>query len=57
MRPGITGLWQVSARENNETALQMAPYDLAYVRGFSLWIDLKIMIKTPAAVLFGKGAY
>jgi lipopolysaccharide/colanic/teichoic acid biosynthesis glycosyltransferase len=57
MRPGITGLWQVSARENNETALQMAPYDLAYVHGFSLWMDLKIMLRTPGAVLFGRGAY
>jgi lipopolysaccharide/colanic/teichoic acid biosynthesis glycosyltransferase len=57
MRPGITGLWQISARENNETALQMAPYDLAYVRGFSLWTDVKIMARTPAAVLFRQGAY
>jgi len=57
MRPGITGLWQVSARELNETALQMAPYDLDYIRGFSLWNDLKIMARTPAAVLFRRGAY
>jgi exopolysaccharide production protein ExoY len=57
MRPGITGLWQISARQHNESALQMAPYDLAYVRRFNLWIDLKIMLKTPAAVLFGRGAY
>jgi lipopolysaccharide/colanic/teichoic acid biosynthesis glycosyltransferase len=57
MRPGITGLWQISAREQNETALQMAHYDLAYVRGFTLWADLKIMLRTPAAVLFRRGAY
>lgn len=57
MRPGITGLWQVSAREQNETALQMAHYDLAYVRGFNLWADFKIMLRTPAAVLFRRGAY
>jgi lipopolysaccharide/colanic/teichoic acid biosynthesis glycosyltransferase len=57
MRPGITGLWQISAREHNESALQMAAYDLAYIRGFNCWIDLKIMLKTPAAVLFGRGAY
>jgi exopolysaccharide production protein ExoY len=57
MRPGITGLWQISKRENNETALLMAPYDLDYIRSFSLWTDLKIVLRTPAVVLFGKGAY
>ena len=57
MRPGITGLWQISSRENNETALQMAPYDLAYIRGFNLWADVKILARTPAAVLLGWGAY
>jgi lipopolysaccharide/colanic/teichoic acid biosynthesis glycosyltransferase len=57
MRPGITGLWQVSARESNETALQMARYDLAYIRGFSLWNDLRILLRTPGVVLFRKGAY
>jgi lipopolysaccharide/colanic/teichoic acid biosynthesis glycosyltransferase len=57
VRPGITGIWQVSARENNETALQMAHYDLAYIREFSLWNDLLIFLRTPAAVLFGRGAH
>jgi len=57
VRPGITGLWQISAREHNETAQQMAPYDLAYIRGFSLWTDLKILARTPAVVLFRRGAY
>jgi len=57
MRPGITGLWQISARESNETALQMARYDLGYIRDFSLWMDLKILLRTPATVLFGKGAH
>jgi lipopolysaccharide/colanic/teichoic acid biosynthesis glycosyltransferase len=57
MRPGITGLWQISAREQNETAQQMAQYDLAYIRDFSLWNDLKILARTPAVVLFHTGAY
>lgn len=57
MRPGITGLWQISAREQNETALQMAQYDLEYIRDFSLWADLKIMARTPAVVFFRGGAY
>lgn len=57
VRPGITGLWQISAREQNESALQMAQYDLAYIRDFSLWTDLKIMARTPSVVLFRRGAY
>lgn len=57
MRPGITGLWQISKRENNESALSMAPYDLAYIRSFNLWTDLRIVLRTPAVVLFGRGAY
>jgi|HubBroStandDraft_6_1064221.scaffolds.fasta_scaffold09770_4 exopolysaccharide production protein ExoY len=57
MRPGMTGLWQISAREDNDSALQMAPYDLAYIRSFSFWTDLKIVLRTPAVVILGKGAY
>jgi len=57
VRPGITGLWQISAREQNENAQQMAQYDLAYIRDFSLWADLKIMARTPSVVLFRRGAY
>jgi undecaprenyl-phosphate galactose phosphotransferase len=57
VRPGITGLWQVSAREQNESAQQMAQYDLAYIRDFSLWADVKIMARTPSVVLFRRGAY
>jgi lipopolysaccharide/colanic/teichoic acid biosynthesis glycosyltransferase len=57
MRPGITGLWQVSDRANNNSALQMERYDIRYVLGFSLWLDLKTLIKTPAAVIWGEGAH
>ena len=35
----------------------MMPYDLAYLRNFTLWTDFTILLKTPAVVLFGKGAY
>lgn len=57
MPPGITGLWQISKRESNETALQMRRYDLAYIREFSLGADLRILLRTPAAVLSGRGAH
>jgi lipopolysaccharide/colanic/teichoic acid biosynthesis glycosyltransferase len=57
IRPGITGLWQISERASNETALQMARYDLSYIRELSLAADARILLKTPAAVLSGKGAH
>jgi lipopolysaccharide/colanic/teichoic acid biosynthesis glycosyltransferase len=57
VKPGITGIWQISARSNqNLTALSMQPYDLEYIRRFSLLLDLKILLKTIPAVLSGKGA-
>ena len=47
---GITGLWQVTARENctNREALDM---DVAYVRGWSLGLDLRLLLRTPLQVL------
>lgn len=55
-KPGITGLWQVEGR--SRTAFdEMVRLDLRYVRGWSLWLDVKILLRTPGAVLFGSGAY
>lgn len=56
LRPGITGLWQVSGRNdlNFEQSMEM---DLRYVGGWSPKLDLMILLKTPLAVLAGKGAY
>jgi lipopolysaccharide/colanic/teichoic acid biosynthesis glycosyltransferase len=55
-RPGITGLWQVQGRSrtNFDEAVRL---DLQYLRQWSLWLDLKILLKTPAAVISGNGAY
>lgn len=55
-KPGITGLWQVSGRSKT-TFDDMVRLDLRYVRAWSLWLDLKILLKTPQAVLSGEGAY
>jgi lipopolysaccharide/colanic/teichoic acid biosynthesis glycosyltransferase len=55
-KPGITGLWQVSGRSRT-TFNEMVRLDLAYVRRRSFWLDLKILLRTPQAVLSGKGAY
>jgi Undecaprenyl-phosphate galactose phosphotransferase WbaP len=54
--PGITGLWQVSGRSNTsyEERLQLVAY---YVRNWSLWLDIYLLLKTIRIVLFGRGAY
>ncbi len=49
-RPGMTGLWQVSGR-NRLSYRQMCELDLEYVRRWSLWLDLKILLKTVPVVL------
>ncbi len=56
VRPGITGLWQVSGR--NETSFQRRVYwDGWYVRNWSVWGDIVILIKTIRVVLCRDGAY
>jgi lipopolysaccharide/colanic/teichoic acid biosynthesis glycosyltransferase len=55
-RPGITGLWQVEGR-SRVTFDDMVRLDLQYARSWSLWLDIKILLRTPAAVLMGEGAY
>lgn len=55
-RPGITGLWQVRGRSRT-TFDDMVRLDLRYASTWSLWLDLKILLETPRAVLFGDGAY
>jgi exopolysaccharide production protein ExoY len=57
MRPGITGLWQIRDRANNTSAEYMIEHDTEYVEKYSLWLDVKILFKTPIVVLLGHGAY
>lgn len=56
LRPGITGLWQVSGRNTTsfETRVQ---YDVQYFREWSLWNDIVIIIRTAHTILVGKGAF
>ncbi len=56
VKPGITGLWQVYGRSCT-TFNDMVRIDLRYVEEWSTWLDIKILFKTPWAVLKGKGAY
>jgi lipopolysaccharide/colanic/teichoic acid biosynthesis glycosyltransferase len=54
-KPGITGLWQVKGRSRT-TFDEMVRLDLRYARKRSFWMDVKILLATPAAVISGKGA-
>jgi exopolysaccharide biosynthesis polyprenyl glycosylphosphotransferase len=55
-KPGITGLWQVNGRSRVKFD-DMVRMDLQYAKTWSLWLDVKILLQTPTAVLFGAGAY
>jgi exopolysaccharide production protein ExoY len=56
VRPGLTGLWQVSGRSNNDYA-QRAILDSIYVLEYSFWMDVLILLKTIPTVIRGVGAY
>jgi len=55
VRPGVTGLWQVSGR-NRTRFDEMVRLDLRYCQNWSIWLDLKILLATPGAVFNGGGA-
>jgi lipopolysaccharide/colanic/teichoic acid biosynthesis glycosyltransferase len=56
MKPGITCIWQVSGRNKIRDFDEWTKMDLEYIDNWSLWLDLKILLKTILAVLFEKGA-
>jgi lipopolysaccharide/colanic/teichoic acid biosynthesis glycosyltransferase len=56
VRPGITGLWQVSGRSSTSYDTRVA-LDVRYATNPSLLADMRILLRTPAAVLLRRGAY
>lgn len=54
--PGLTCFWQVEGRSEIPFSKQVE-LDLQYIESQSIWVDLKILIQTIPAVIFGKGAY
>jgi len=55
-KPGITGLWQVCGRSRVKFD-EMVRLDLQYARTWSPWMDIKILARTPGAVVLGEGAH
>jgi lipopolysaccharide/colanic/teichoic acid biosynthesis glycosyltransferase len=53
--PGMTGLWQVEARQDPSFDYYIS-LDTAYVENWSLWLDLKILIRTVGVVFAGTGS-
>lgn len=56
VKPGLTGLWQVSGRNNTSYAARI-DYDHYYVTNWSVWLDIWILARTVPVVLVGRGAY
>jgi len=54
--PGLTGLWQVSGR-NDTSYRKRTELDSEYIRNWTVWKDLVVLLKTVRVVLFGHGAY
>ena len=55
VKPGITGFWQVEGRSRVKFD-EMVRMDIAYARSWSIWMDIKILLRTPRAVVSGNGA-
>ena len=56
MKPGITGLWQVSGRSNIEDFEEVVKLDTRYIDHWTIWQDIKILLKTVWVVFAGHGA-
>jgi len=56
VKPGLTGLWQISGRSNTDY-LERIAYDTYYLQSWSVWLDLWILYRTPGQIIKGRGAY
>lgn len=56
IKPGITGLWQVSGRSNITNFEDIVKLDVSYIMDWSIYLDIKILLKTVWVVLKGEGS-
>ncbi|MGB7849195.1 MAG: sugar transferase [Candidatus Acidiferrum sp.] len=56
VKPGLTGYWQISGRQEVDYA-ERVRMDIHYIQNWSIWLDMKILLKTPLTVLRREGAY
>jgi len=56
VKPGLTCLWQIKGRNKVQAFDQWVKLDLEYIDNWSVWLDIKILLRTIPAVLFGSGA-
>lgn len=56
VKPGLTGLWQVSGRSDIGDFEDVVRMDLEYIDNWSMLLDVKLILKTMVVVMFGKGA-
>ena len=57
VKPGMTGFWQVSGRNDVKNYDERITYDLYYIHNWSIWLDIIILLRTVRAVIRGTGAY
>ena len=55
MKPGITGMWQVSGRNEVKDFEEIVKMDLDYIENWNLKLDVKILLKTVIVVITGRG--
>ena len=56
LKPGLTGLWQVNGRSEITDFKEVLRYDNYYIDHWSIWMDVKIILKTIPAVISGRGS-
>ena len=56
MKPGITGLWQVSGRSSIENFEEVVSLDIQYIDNWSIWLDIQLLFRTIGVVFTGRGA-
>lgn len=54
--PGVTGYWQIAGRSDIREFEKLVELDMDYIDNWSLWLDVKLLLKTVPAVLFARGA-